>query len=580
MIKKYKTIKIFVLFLLVFNVMPAFSAEQGADAAVTVDNPNIPVEDLGLLLKPLRKEQLLIETEAWFSLLEEKVREIGLKEIEVKNVNRDITKAIDGAKDKIDQIKNGDKAADAAGNQSTDELVVKEELNKNIAALKEKTEEIDQKTQEVSQAIADKAANGEGKEVRASEKEVIASAGEVEAAKAKLEETAESLEKADIKIEDKVQKVADAEVELHGKVKEHLLAQLNKLREEQTALVDRCSIVIQSLKGKGGEIDEYEKYIAAVSGIKVDVKDVSATKALIIGWLTSPEGGIRWGWNIICFVLIVVVFKILAVFLSSMTRHAMKIHKGSSDLLKEFFSNTVSKVTMIIGFVVALSMLGIDIGPLVAGIGAIGFIIGFALQGTLNNFAAGIMILMHRPYDVGDVVSAAGVTGVVASMNLNTTTVKTFDNQIVVVPNGSIWGGVITNVTGSSTRRVDMVFGISYSDDISKAQSILEDIVVSHELVLKDPEPVIRMHELADSSVNFVCRPWTNTSDYWKVYWDITRAVKERFDNNDISIPFPQRDVHIYQEMSAILPAAANQSSSDIPPAPENFDADELSGEN
>ena len=159
--------------------------------------------------------------------------------------------------------------------------------------------------------------------------------------------------------------------------------------------------------------------------------------------------------------------------------------------------------------------------------------------------AAGLMILLHRPYDVGDVICTSGVTGFVKSMNLNTTTIKTFDNQIVVVPNGSIWGDNIINVTGSDTRRVDMVFGIGYGDDIDKAQAILADIVKSHKLVLDDPAPNIKVHELGDSSVNFVCRPWTLTSDYWTVYWDITRAVKDRFDAEGVSIPFPQRDVHL-----------------------------------
>jgi small conductance mechanosensitive channel len=132
-------------------------------------------------------------------------------------------------------------------------------------------------------------------------------------------------------------------------------------------------------------------------------------------------------------------------------------------------------------------------------------------------------------------------------MNLVSTTVTTPDNQIVVVPNGEIWGGVITNVTGSNTRRVDMIFGISYTDDIAKASGILEHIVSTHDLILKDPEPTVKVHELADSSVNFVCRPWVKTADYWTVYWDVTRTVKERFDAEGVSIPFPQRDVHLYK---------------------------------
>jgi len=224
------------------------------------------------------------------------------------------------------------------------------------------------------------------------------------------------------------------------------------------------------------------------------------------------------------------------------------MNKKCSDLLRDFLVNLVGKAVFVIGVVVALSMLGINIGPLLAGIGAIGFIVGFALQGTLGNFAAGLMILMHRPYDVGDVVQTAGVSGIVQSMNLNTTTIKTFDNQVVVVPNGSIWGNNIINVTGSDTRRVDMTFGISYGDDIAKAQQILEDILRSHPLVLAEPAFNVKMHELADSSVNFICRPWTKTSDYWTVYWDVTRSVKERFDAEGVCIPFPQHEVHVFQQ--------------------------------
>jgi small conductance mechanosensitive channel len=188
------------------------------------------------------------------------------------------------------------------------------------------------------------------------------------------------------------------------------------------------------------------------------------------------------------------------------------------------------------------------VAPLLAGLGIAGLVIGFALQDTLSNFASGMMILIYRPFDVGDVVEAGGVMGKVDQMNLVSTMVLTFDNQMLVVPNKQIWGGVIRNVTHQDTRRVDMTFGIGYSDDIPTAEKVLAEIVTSHEKVLKDPEPVIRLHELGDSSVNFIVRPWSKTDEYWDVYWDITREVKRRFDEEGISIPFPQRDVHIYRE--------------------------------
>jgi small conductance mechanosensitive channel len=216
--------------------------------------------------------------------------------------------------------------------------------------------------------------------------------------------------------------------------------------------------------------------------------------------------------------------------------------------------STVTNITMLLGLLIALSQLGISLGPLLAGLGVAGFIIGFALQDTLANFASGVMILLYRPYDVGDMVDVGGVFGKVDKMSLVSTTVLTIDNQTLVVPNKKIWGDVIKNVTAQRTRRVDLEFGISYGDDIEKAERILKEIVESHDKVLEEPAPNIRLHKLGDSSVNFVVRPWTKTPDYWEVYWDITREVKLRFDREGITIPFPQRDVHIQQRDTQIEP--------------------------
>jgi small conductance mechanosensitive channel len=197
--------------------------------------------------------------------------------------------------------------------------------------------------------------------------------------------------------------------------------------------------------------------------------------------------------------------------------------------------------------IIALSQLGISVGPLLAGLGIAGIIIGFALQDTLSNFASGMMILIYRPYDVGDLIDAGGEFGTVTDMNLVSTVILTIDNQKLVLPNNLIWGGIIRNITAEKTRRVDMTFGISYDDDIPKAERILEDILATNEKVLEEPEPDVKLHTLGESSVDFVVRPWVRTDDYWNVYWDVTREVKMRFDAEGISIPFPQRDVHIYR---------------------------------
>jgi small conductance mechanosensitive channel len=235
----------------------------------------------------------------------------------------------------------------------------------------------------------------------------------------------------------------------------------------------------------------------------------------------------------------------LGVFLSRVAARALR-STDVSHLLQDFAVLTTKRVVLLIGAVAAIGQFGVNLGPLMAAIGAAGLVIGLALQGTLSNIASGILIMINRPFDVDDIVSVGGVDGFVRRMTLVTTRIVTWDNQTIYVPNNKVWGDVIKNSTSNDTRRVDLVFGIAYAEDIRRAQKVLRDILTGHPKVLEDPEPNVRVHELADSSVNFVVRPWVAAGDYWDVYWDVTEAVKERFDAEGISIPFPQRDVHLF----------------------------------
>ena len=324
-------------------------------------------------------------------------------------------------------------------------------------------------------------------------------------------------------------------------------AGLSRLQEEQTLLIDRLKTVLAEWERKGGDPQEYRLYSSAVSGLDVDVKNTAATVAFLKNWLLSPQGGIRWVINIIAFVGILFASWVLSKILSSLTGKALSRVKGTSSLLRSFMVNLVRQATLILGLVMSLSALEINTSPLLALIGGAAFVIGLALQGTLSNFAQGLLILAYRPFDVGDVVDAGGVSGIVDSMNMLSTTIRTFDNKLMIVPNGKIGGDTITNATASDTRRIDMTFGIGYDDDADQAQAILERVVTGHPLVLKDPAPLIRLNELADSSVNFIVRPWAKTADYWAIYWEVTAAVKKEFDAAGISIPYPQQDVHVYQ---------------------------------
>jgi len=334
-----------------------------------------------------------------------------------------------------------------------------------------------------------------------------------------------------------------------------IAARLAVARQRVALSADVLRGIVVQLQSQGLETRAYEAQLIARTGeITTDVLDVSVLRSLAGSAWTSMmewfgENGARLFFSGLIFLLIIyATFKVAAVVQRLIT---LALDRGAtqlSQLLKRMIVSASRGVIIALGTLIGLSQLGISLGPLLAGLGIAGFVIGFALQDTLSNFASGMMILFYRPFDVGDVVEVGGVFGTVNNMSLVNTTILTFDNQTLVVPNNKIWGDVIKNLNSQRQRRVDMMFGIGYADDIPHAEKVLNDIVASHESVLKDPEPVVRLHELGDSSVNFVVRPWVKSEDYWAVYWDVTREVKMRFDAEGISIPFPQRDVHLYSE--------------------------------
>ena len=330
-------------------------------------------------------------------------------------------------------------------------------------------------------------------------------------------------------------------------------ARLNVTINHVSRLANGLTEILAMMDSLGMDTTSYQNQLLNATGqITTDVFEVGVFTDLLIGW-----GGTLWNvliesgpglvFKLILFFIIVFVFLKLAALAQKLIETALENSNIElSRLLKRMVISIARNTVIVIGVLIALSQVGISLGPLLAGLGVVGFVVGFALQDTLSNFAAGLLILIYRPFDVEDIIDAGGVTGTVSHMSLVNTTILTFDNQTIVVPNNKIWGDVIKNVTAQTIRRVDMVFGIAYTDDIVKAENVLQQIVSSHKSVLNEPETMIRLHELGESSVNFIVRPWVNKDDYWETYWDITRAVKLRFDDEGISIPFPQRDVHIH----------------------------------
>jgi len=517
-------------------------------AAVTTQDPTIQIDQLRWLLKPLTQEELVVEADGWRDLLKAKATQIGQAEIARTRQNEQIDRAeeaaeaLEEAKEAAEEATSGVAPGDGDATERAVEKAKEKagEAQVAIDAARAATEEAEQdSSSQAAKALVEEVQSAEESEVKT---ELSTETVEEVAATTLSTNEMESAERLGAVAEAAKQAAAE-EVE----AKQAILDVLAKLREERTSLVDRLTVVLDELKAKGGDATAYEQYIASVQQYMVDVSDTSAMATFATSWLTSEQGGIRVGVNFGKFVLLILVFYGLAIILSKATEKATTRSRRMSELLRQFMVTSVKRGTILVGLIIGLSAMGFPVGPVLAVITAAGFIIGLALQGTLSNFASGLLILFYRPFDVGDAVEGGGVAGTVTAMNLMSTQIRTWDNKAMIVPNNQIWGGVITNITGTDRRRVDMVFGIGYGDSMDKAQEILERILSGHEKVLKDPAPVVKVHELGDSSVNFVVRPWVRPADYWAVYWDVTRKVKEDFDREGVSIPFPQRDVHLYE---------------------------------
>jgi small conductance mechanosensitive channel len=257
-----------------------------------------------------------------------------------------------------------------------------------------------------------------------------------------------------------------------------------------------------------------------------------------------------YGLKVIAAIVIFVVGRWVAKFISNMIRKMMR--KADVDqTLRKFVANMAYIALLVFVVLAALSQLGIQTTSFIAVLGAAGLAVGLALQGSLSNFAAGFLMILFRPIRVGDFIEGAGTAGTVEEIAIFTTTLTTPDNKTVIVPNAAMTSDNIVNWTVKGTRRVDMVMGIGYDDDIDKAKQIMADVLAKEPRILTDPAPQIAMVELADSSVNFVVRPWVNASDYWGVHMAVHEAIKKAFDAEGISIPYPQRDVHLYQHAAA-----------------------------
>lgn len=274
------------------------------------------------------------------------------------------------------------------------------------------------------------------------------------------------------------------------------------------------------------------------------MEDISNLQETIMPYI------VEYGLDLVGAILILIVGWIVANWIQRRIRKAGKKSEKLDETLTTIFAKTAKVVIMVVVIIAVLQQFGVQTASLLAVVGAAGLAIGLAWQGTLSDIAAGIMILIMRPFKIGDAVEVAGTSGVIDEIGLVLTKMHTFDNIAMYMPNSDIWGSKIMNYAANDTRRVDMVFGFGYDDNMDQAMQIAREVLEADERVLEDPAPQIAVSELGDSSVNIIVRPWTAKENYWDLKFDITKRIKERYDEEGLSIPYPQRDIHLFQENS------------------------------
>jgi len=255
---------------------------------------------------------------------------------------------------------------------------------------------------------------------------------------------------------------------------------------------------------------------------------------------------IPWGIDLVLALTIFIAGRWLARAISKMVKRLMK-KAGVDEILTSFIGNMLYFSLLIVVMIAALDKLGVNTSSILAIFAAAGLAVGLALKDSLSNFAAGVMLVMFKPFKAGDFIEAGGTTGVVEKLRIFSTVMRTGDNREITIPNSFIYGGTIINYSARDTRRIDLIFSIGYGDNIRQAKALIEEAMSEDERILKDPTPVILLMELGDSSVDLAARPWVNSSDYWVVRGDLMERVKEKFDANGISIPYPQQDLHLYK---------------------------------
>ncbi|RMH75658.1 MAG: mechanosensitive ion channel protein [Cyanobacteria bacterium J007] len=397
--------------------------------------------------------------------------------------------------------------------------------------------------------------------------EKVAGPPEVVASQQDLERQGQQLEDAADRLKEGSEEEAEA--------KNQLVVAVTELQEERTAIIDRFRVILNELDKKGGDTTFYRQYIEAVSTVELDIQDTEGLGVRLIGWMKSEEGGLRWTQNTATFFGVFIVAVIAAQIIGIGTNVALARISGVSQLFRQFLVMFIKRGGVLVAFLLALTALEVSLGPILALLGGVSFVLAFALQSNLGNLASGLMIMVYKPFDVGDEVKVNNLWGYIHSITLANTQIKGFDHQIITVPNNTIWGSIIENLTTQDIRRGGVPVSVSFDCDLRRVKQVLIEIGNSHPKTIKKPSCSAFIYKGSDYHVSTALKFWATADDYWTVYEDLTFMIQERFREEGISIAIPQQDVRLHHPTNGNDKQAVNSSQTYYLPRTHTEDKEE-----
>lgn len=583
----------------------AATEKASAPQPRTTKDPEIPIDELRLLVKPLTRAELEVEAQAWQGLLQAKVREISNQEIAIKRKNVKIQETEEAVKKLEEAEKTLEEAKDAEVEEGAGSTAVVEKTEEAEEALREAQESVeaaaeaersieeDEELRETVESSLDGDPEEEGEEpdpllendLDAEEAEAVKedfeeaaslltdevgdeapADGETEDAEGAtatpsddgIADTDERIEKLE-QVEAQLEAAADAEAD----VKQELVIKVTELQTEQVALADRFKVILDAIDLRGGDTESYRQYITAVSSIEIDVTDTQGLMVRLLSWARSEEGGLRWAINMGIFLGIVSASAVVSWFGGNALDSLFAKTSFASELFEGFIVKTFRRGTIVMGVLLGLTALGVSLGPLIALVGGASFILAFALQSNLGNLASGLMLMFYKPFDVGDEVKVGGMWVLVHSISLANTTFKSWQGELISVPNNTVWNSNIYNLTHDKYRKVQHELRLNVNEDLSRVKDLLTEVMKSHPRVVQDKYIGTYIYWYQEDHIPISAICWATKDDYWEVWEETLIMIQERFKKEGISVAIPtsvEIDYEFYQNVTDKISSSVSES--------------------